>query len=398
MRARRGRRPLGDEGGPGGLATTRADEAERRALHEDFARLCGVLSPSRGERACAELVRTELSGVGLAVAEDDAGAVVGGDCGNLIARVPGTGDGWVAICTHLDTVPPTGPIVPVVVDGGWENSGEGILGADNKAAVAVALGLARHFHERPAVVGLELVFTVVEEDALAGAKALDAAGLRSRIGYTFDHASPIGQIVVASPTYYRLVADLSGVAAHAGIRPEDGRSAVLAGARAVASMALGRLDDETTANVGVLDGGTAANVVPERCRIVGEARSLDPVKAERAITAMVDRLGDAANATDCECDLDVSVERLFEGYRTRRTAAEVRLAEAALRDCGYEPTAIVTGGGSDANALNVKGLSFVNLANGTERNHQPDERVSLAALEGMLDVGLALVRRAGEFV
>jgi tripeptide aminopeptidase len=302
------------------------------------------------------------------------------------------------VCTHLDTVPPSGLIEPVVLDGGWVNAGEGILGADNKAAVAVALGLARRLARQPAEVGLELVFTVVEEDALGGAKALDPADLRSRIGYTFDHASAIGQIVTASPTYYRLVAELTGVAAHAGIRPEDGRSAVLAAARAVAAMRLGRLDEETTANVGVFEGGTAANVVAERCRIVGEARSLDPVKAEQAITAMVDRLGDAANAADCECDLDVSVERLFEGYRTKRTAREIRLAEAALRDCGYEPAAILTGGGSDANALIPKGIACVNLANGTERNHQPDERVSLAALEGMLDVGLALVRRAAEFV
>jgi tripeptide aminopeptidase len=376
----------------------RADDAERRRLHEDFARLCAVLSPSRGERACAEVVRRALDEIGVSVEEDDAGAGLGGDCGNLVARVPGTGEGWVMVCTHLDTVPPSGPIEPVVVNGGWENAGDGILGADNKAAVAVALGLARHFRARPAEVGLELVFTVVEEDALGGAKAIDRASLRSRVGYTFDHASPIGEIVVASPTYYRLVADCSGVAAHAGIRPEDGRSAVLAGARAVASMRLGRLDDETTTNIGVFEGGTAANVVPNHCRIVGEARSLDAVKAEQAITAMVDCLGDAANAPDCECDLDVSVERLFEGYRTRRSAAEIRLAEVALTDCGYDPELIVTGGGSDANALIVKGMSCVNLANGTERNHQPDERVSVSALEGMLDVGLALVRRAGEFV
>jgi tripeptide aminopeptidase len=376
----------------------RADEVERRALHEDFARLCAVLSPSRRERACADLVVRELAGLGVTVEEDEAGVAVGGDCGNLIARIPGPGDGWILICTHLDTVPPSGPIVPVVVDGRWENAEEGILGADNKAAVAVALGLARRFHAAPAEVGVELVFTVVEEDALGGAKALQAADLRSRLGYTFDHASAIGQIVTASPTYYRLVADLLGVAAHAGIRPQDGRSAVLAGARAVASMRLGRLDEETTANVGVFEGGTSANVVPERCRIVGEARSLDPDKAELAITAMADRLGDAANAPDCECDLDISVSRLFEGYRTRRSAPEIRLAEAALRDCGYAPEPIVTGGGSDANALIVKGLSCVNLANGTERNHQPDERVSLTALEGMLDVGLALVMRASEFL
>jgi tripeptide aminopeptidase len=376
----------------------RASEAERRRLNEDFARLCAVASPSGAERACAELVGRELGRLGLTVAEDDAGASIGGDCGNLLARVPGRGAGAVLICTHLDTVPPSGAIEPVVVDGGWENAGDGILGADNKAAVAVALAVARRLVAAPAEVAVELLFTVSEEEGLAGAKAFDVGRLSSPFGYTFDHASPIGEIVTASPTYYRLDAELRGLAAHAGIRPEDGRSAVLAGARAVATMRLGRLDDETTANIGLFDGGTAANVVPGRCRIVGEARSTDPVKAEQAITDMVDRLGDAANTPDCECDLDVGVARLFDGYRTPRTARQIRVADVALRDCGYEPRIIATGGGSDANVLLTRGLACTNLANGTERNHQPDERVSVAALEGMLDVALALVRRAGEAV
>jgi tripeptide aminopeptidase len=374
----------------------RASAAERRRLNVDFARLCAVASPSGSERACAELVGLELGRLGLEVDEDDAGAQTGGDCGNLLVRVPGTGPGALLIATHLDTVPPSGPIEPVVVDGGWENAGDGILGADNKAAVAVVLALARRLVADPGPLAVELLFTVSEEDALAGAKAFDVARLESPFGYTFDHASPIGEIVTASPTYYRLGAEFRGLAAHAGIRPEDGRSAVLAAARAVATMRLGRLDAETTANIGVFTGGSAANVVPGHCRVVGEARSTDPVKAEQAVTAMVERLGDAANTPDCECDLDVSVERLFDGYRTSRGARQVRVAEAALRDCGYEPRTMATGGGSDANVLLAKGFAATNLANGTERNHQPDERVSVAALEGMLDVALALVRRAGE--
>ncbi len=372
----------------------RATEAERRRLHDDFARLCAVASPSGSERACAELVGLELGRVGVEVEEDDGGTLTGGDCGNLLARVPGSRAGAVLICAHLDTVPPTGPIEPVIVDGGWENAGEGILGADNKAAVAVALAVARRQVAHPDGPTLELLFTVSEEEALAGVKAFDVGRLRSSFGYTFDHASPIGEIVTATPTYYRLGAELRGLAAHAGIRPEAGRSAVLAAARAVASMRLGRLDDETTANIGVLEGGTAGNVVPGRCRIVGEARSIDRGKAERAVTDMVDRLGDAANTPDCECDLDVTVERLFDGYQTARTARQIRVAQEALRDCGYEPRMITTGGGSDANVLLAKGFDCTNLANGTERNHQPDERVSVSALEGMLDVALALMRRA----
>ena len=284
----------------------------------------------------------------------------------------------------------------MLVDGGWENAGDGILGADNKAAVAVALGLARRLVASPAGLTVELLFTVSEEEGLAGAKEFDRSRLHSGFGYTFDHASPIGEIVTASPTYYRVAAEFGGLAAHAGIRPEDGRSAVLAAARAVATMRLGRLDDETTTNIGIFTGGTAANVVPGVCRIVGEARSLDPVKAEQAVTELVDRLGDAANTPDCECDLDVTVERLFDGYRLARGARQIRLAEAALRDCGYAPRPIASGGGADTNVFVAGGFPCVNLANGTERNHQPDERVSVGALEGMLDVALALVDRAAE--
>ena len=335
----------------------RASDGERRRLHDDFARLCAVASPSRSERACAELVGLELGRLGLEVEEDDAGAAVGGDCGNLLARVPGRGAGALLICTHLDTVPPSGPIEPALVDGAWVNAGEGILGADNKAAVAVALGLARRLVAEPAEVTLELLFTVVEEDGLAGAKAFDAGRLASSFGYTFDHASPIGEIVTSSPTYYRLEADFRGLAAHAGIRPEAGRNAVLAAARAVAAMRLGRLDEETTANIGVFAGGTAANVVPGRCRVVGEARSVDPDKAERAVTDMVDRLGDAANTPDCECDLDVDRRAALRRLpHSARAARQIRVAEAALADCGYEPRMIATGGGSDTNVLLVRGF------------------------------------------
>ncbi len=318
----------------------------------------------------------------------------GSDAGNLLTRLAGTGSDSILLCAHLDTVPLTAPIEPVVVDGGWENSGDGILGADNKAAVAVMLELVRSLstRETPPAVGIELVLTVCEEVALAGAKEFDAGRLRSRFGYVFDHASPIGEIVLASPSHYRIVADFHGRAAHAGLRPEAGRSAIQAAARGIAAMELGRLDAETTANVGTIHGGTAINVVPERCRVEAETRSLDDARVEAVATEMVDHLQDAANAG--ECDLDVTLEHLFQGYRARPRAPHVTLAERALAACGYEPKHIITGGGSDANAFEASGFTCANLANGTERNHQPDERVSIDALEGMLEVAFALVEEA----
>jgi len=372
----------------------RASDAERERLSQTFAALCRIESPSGRERACTDWVAGELRGMGLEVDEDDAGAQAGSDAGNLLARVPGAGEDSILICAHLDTVPLAASVDPVVVNGGWENANDAILGADNKAAVAVALELARRLTgaQQPPEVGVELLFTVCEEVALQGAKAFDAGRLRSRFGYVFDHASPIGEVVLSSPSYYRIVADFHGRAAHAGIRPESGRSAIAAAARGIAAMRLGRLDPETTANVGTISGGTNANVVPEHCRVEAEARSLDRARAEALATEMIDHLQDAADAS--ECDLNMTVERMFDGYRTRPREPQVLLAERALRACGYEPKQIATGGGSDANALESAGFPCTNLANGTERNHEPGERVSVDALDGMLDVAIALIEEA----
>jgi tripeptide aminopeptidase len=374
---------------------TAASEAERRRLHESFAGLCRIVSPSGSERVCGEAVSAELRGLGLSVAEDDAGAAIGGDCGNLLARIPGRGERWLLFCAHLDTVPAAAPIEPVVRDGAWQNANEAILGADNKVAVATMLALARRLAAAPAEVGVELLFTVGEELALAGAKEFEVGMLRSPLGYAFDSASPLGGVVVASPTHYRIAAELRGVAAHAGVRPEMGRSAILAAARAIANMRLGRIDSQTTANIGTIGGGSAANVVPDRCWLVGEARSLEGARAEQLASELVECLTDAANDPECECDLDVTVERQFEGYRVRPSSPEVALAFDALRDCGHEPAPTTSGGGSDANVLRAHGVAILNLANGTERNHEPGERVATAALEAILDVAFALLERAG---
>ncbi len=255
------------------------------------------------------------------------------------------------------------------------------------------LATARRAAMEGSPLGVELLFTVEEEVALRGAKAFDVGRLHSTFGYVYDHASPIGEVVMASPTYYRLEAKFRGAPAHAGIRPEDGRSAITAAARAIAAMRLGRVDEETTANVGSIEGGVpgGTNVVAEYASFLAEARSLDEGKIEALVAEMVDHVHDAANVPVCECDVDLIVEKQFTGYRHRPQAAGVLAAEEALRACGYEPRRIVTGGASDANALEAKGFPCTNLANGTERNHQSDERVSVAALEGMLDVTYALL-------
>jgi tripeptide aminopeptidase len=370
-----------------GAGGRRSTDAERARLNDLFAELCAIPSVSGSEAAVRARVVALLEESGVPHDVDAAG--------NVLARV-GSGAPVVLLCAHLDTVPHGDtPIDPVLVDEGWENAHDAILGADNKAAVAVMLVAAERVArgDGPA---FELLLTVEEETALAGAKRFDVSRLQSPFGYVYDHATPIGEIVMASPTYYRLTAEFRGRAAHAGIRPEDGRSAILAAARAIATMRLGRLDEQTTANVGHIEGGLAGatNVVAPQCAILAETRSLDAAEAEAVVAEMVDRCHDAANDPTCECDLDVLVERLFDGYRHKPTSPAVLAAERALEACGHPPRQIVSGGAADTNAFAANGFHTVCLANGTERNHEPTERVSVVALEGMLDVALALLEEA----
>ncbi|MEK6327542.1 MAG: M20/M25/M40 family metallo-hydrolase [Actinomycetota bacterium] len=361
-------------------------------LLDRFVRLCEIPSPTGEERAVADAVLTELRGLGVEVAEDSAAAAARATAGNLIARIAGERDAWVMFGCHMDTVPHDGPIEAVLDEGVYRSRGQTILGADNKAAATVLVELAARYAQSPPPIGLEILFTVAEEDGLRGAKELDSGSLRSPFGFVLDHASPIGEVITAAPTYKRLVADFQGTEAHSGIRPEDGRSAIAAAAGAITSMRLGRLDPETTANVGVISGGTASNVVPGHCRVDGEARSLDDEQASKTIGAMVDACTWAAS--EHECDVDIELNEMFRGYRLPAGAASMGVARAALERRGVNAREVATGGGSDANALNAAGFECLLLANGTEANHTPEESVAAERIVQMLAVCEAIVEEA----
>jgi tripeptide aminopeptidase len=359
-----------------------------------FARLCEIASPTGQEREVADAVLDELRGLGVDVTEDASAVPAEAAAGNLIARVPGTGEGWTSFFAHLDTVPHEASIEVVRENGQFTSRGDTILGADNKAAVTVLMELAaRHAAAQPPI-GLELVFTVAEEDGLRGASELDISALRAPFGFVLDHATPIGEVIVSAPTYKRLIAEFIGQEAHAGINPEDGHSAIAAAAAAIAGMKLGRLDEETTANVGMIEGGTASNVVAGHCRILGEARSVDGERAATTIGQMVDACTWAAGEQGC--DVDAQVIEMFRGYRLDPKSGAVRIAEEALRRTGYEPELVATGGGSDANALVASGYEAVLLANGTEANHTPDESVTETAIVEMLKVCEAAIEEAAK--
>ena len=366
---------------------------EPDGLLELFLRLAAVPSPSGSERAVADLVTAELTAAGLEVVEDDAAAAVGGECGNLVVDVRGRGEGTpILIAAHLDTVAVSGEIVPVVEGGVVRSAGETILGADDKAAVAALVLTLCELARRPPACGVEAVFTVAEEVGLRGAAALDVGRFRARAGFVFDTAGPVGEVVVRAPVQKTVAAVFRGVAAHAGIAPEKGRSAVLAAARAVAAMDLGRLDDETTANVGRIEGGVATNIVPDRCELVAEVRGHDAARVAESVAAMIEALQTGAALSGV--DVEVSVGEAFAAFALSETDLPVRIAGAALRAAGIDPRPAGGGGGSDANVFNARGLPSVNLSVGMEDVHSPAESMPVARLHEARRVMRALVDAA----
>jgi tripeptide aminopeptidase len=360
-----------------------------------FQELAAIPSPPGGERPVADRVRAYLEGLRLSVVEDDAGLRIDASAGNLLCRLDPTADGGtpILLCAHLDTVPPEGAIEPLVEDGIVRNAAGTILGADNKASVASMLEAVRRIvTERRPHAGVELLFTPKEEVGLLGARAFDREALRARLGYVYDQAEPIGTVIVGAPHARSIDARFHGRAAHSGMFPEEGRSAIAAAARAIADLRLGRVDDLTTANVGLIEGGTARNIVPEWCSIAAEARSHDEGRLGDLIQEMLEAITFAATVSECEVETDVTES--YRGYRFRRDEPVVRLAVEALEQTGYEPRLALSGGAADANVFNERGLPCLNLANGMVDIHTPDERIAVADLEAMVDVTLALVEGA----
>jgi tripeptide aminopeptidase len=360
-----------------------------------FAELCAIPSPPGEERAVADRVSAELRELKLAVDEDGAGAAIGSTSGNLLCRLPGRREGGTPLffCAHLDTVPPQGRLEPVVDDGVVRNAGGTILGADNKSAVVAMIEAARRIvtEGRPHA-GVELLFTTKEEVGLLGAGAFDHTRLEAEVGFVYDQAAPIGDVIMGAPFQRSLLVRFRGRPAHSGMVPEEGRSAIAAAARAIADLRLGRIDEETTANVGLISGGSARNIVPEWCELEAEARSHDARKLADLVQEMLDTIAFAASVGECTVETEVS--ETYRGYRFTDSDPVVALARAALARCGYELVPTLTGGGADANVFNARGIPCLNLANGMRAIHTADEHIAVADLDAMVDVTLALVDAA----
>lgn len=348
----------------------------QQRLVDTFLELVRVNSPSRHENAVMDIAQAHLERLGFTVERDDAGEKIGGDTGNIIARRAGTTNATpVFFNAHIDTVQPTDGIVVVQEDSVIKTDGTTILGADDKAGVACILeALASLTEDNAPMAPTEVIITICEEIGLHGARLLDPARVTARSGWVVD-SGQLNAVIVRAPSQDQIHATITGKAAHAGARPEDGINAITVAAKAIAAMPQGRLDTETTANVGVIKGGQATNIVPPTCKVDAEARSHDPAKLAAQTAAMVKAFKDAA--AEMGASVDVQVDRMFNAFQLPEDSHEVKVASAALRSLGIEPELHATGGGMDANYFHEKGLKCTVVGCGYKDIHSVDENIAV---------------------
>jgi len=329
----------------------------------------------------AEELEARLANLGLEVGRDAVN--------NVVARLQGEG-APLMLAAHMDTVMPGRGIQPVVRDGVVYSDGTSILGSDDKSGIAVILELLEtvieHNVPHPP---LEVVITVQEEVGLLGAQHLDKSGLRSQKGISFDAGADPGTIVVAAPSGNMITVVVHGKAAHAGVEPEKGVNALLVAADALMHMPLGRIDEETTANFGQIEGGRARNIVPDRVELKGEARSHDAEKLDAQTVRMVAALEKAAQRYGATVDTEVATA--YIGYKLTEEDPVVSSLAGACRACGVEPTLVPSGGGSDANIYNAHGIRVVNLSTGMAEVHGTAEHIAVADMVDCAKIALQFV-------
>lgn len=359
---------------------------------ETFIKLVEIPSPAFREGKLVEFISGFYSSLDIDFFVDEAGKKTGGEVGNLIAELPGKeGSVPVLLSAHMDTVEDNEGMIPSLSLDRVRSDGSAILGADDKAGIAAILSALKHIKDREVEHrSLEIVFSVSEETGLLGAKALDISGLKSRHCFVLDGSGGVGNMYVKAPTQNTVSATFRGLASHAGVAPEAGKSAILAASKAIASMRLGRIDFETTSNIGIIDGGKATNIIPDQTFIKGEARSLDQDKLSKQVAHMIDSINFAA--ADCGVSVDCSITREYEGFSFGQDDEIVKMGIDALKSIGLEPKLTHSGGGSDANVFNQKGLAAVNMGIGARNVHSSSEYVEIAELESLEKLVLELAK------
>lgn len=365
------------------------ESSEASRLISLFCALAAIPSPSNSEGACGDAVTAELASLGLEVHADGAGAGVGSDCDNLYCRIPPTTAGLpLFLCAHLDTVPPTDVLKPVLVDGVLRNATPSIVGADNKAAVTVILDAIRTLVlEQIPHAGIELIFTIGEERGLVGSSAFDCSVLHAQHGYVLDHPGAIGGYVESAPSRFSIQATMHGKASHSAIAPEEGTNAIVPLAAAIA--ALPPASKRVNVNVARMRGGLALNVVPDFAEASIDVRAVEQSDAEQMVATIEAILQSEAEAAGCRLEIDIHSP--YSAYRVPADSAALALALAAFARHHLAVTALETRGGSDANVFCKRGLDCVNLAHAVVGFHATDERVEVSDLVLMKAVLLSII-------
>jgi tripeptide aminopeptidase len=363
--------------------------------------LIKIDSLSRKEYDVAMRLKREMEDLGAQVSIDDAGERVGGNVGNLVARFTGTAPEAIPILlsAHMDTVVPGEGIVPILEGDILRTDGRTVLGGDDKSGVAIICEVLRVIKEnRFPCSDVDVVFTICEEAGLIGAKCLDVSRLRARTGLVLDSDS-VGFLFTKAPAANRMEFQVHGLEAHAGVCPERGVNAIKVAADGIAQMSLGRIDHETTANIGVIEGGMAVNIVPNSVTLKGEARSHSEEKLERQTEHMLRCLQDAAARHMLEvggahftASVDAKIERDYDRMDVSDGAPIVQLVRAAAKNLRVEIKTLATGGGCDANVLNQKGLEVANLSTGMREIHTVKEWLDLKDLNLSAEMVLEVVR------
>lgn len=367
-----------------------ARREERDGPLELFLDLVRIDSPTREEADVAAFCAKELAKLGFAVKVDDSWRLTGSNTGNVIAELQGTNARTLVLAAHMDCVAPCRGVEPHVADGIVSSVGDTVLGADDKAGIAAIISAARttvaQGGPRPT---LRVLLTVQEEIGLRGAKALDPALSKADLCLVLDADGPPGTMIVAAPTHYTFVATFEGRGAHAGVAPEKGVNAIVMASNAVAAMALGRLDEETTANVGNIEGGTATNVVPSLVTLTGECRSLSRERVEAVKAEMDAAMRGSAEASDGSVTIDWTLE--YESFALEADDPAVLLVSSACRDVGLEPCLKRTGGGSDANVFAARDVPTVALSCGMKHVHSTEERITVSDLKALTGLVRAVI-------
>lgn len=367
-------------------------------LIDEFVELVKIDSESGNERAICDYLKKELSDLGLYVVEDQSAMVTGHNAGNLIATlepdckrytdIPG-----VYFTSHMDTVTPGTQIKPRIRDGYIVSDGTTVLGSDDKAGLAAIIEAIRVIQEEKVEHGLiQLVFTIGEESGLVGSKHIEHSLIQADYGFAIDSNGPVGEIVTSAVSQKKIVAKIKGRAAHAGVNPEKGVSAVQIASKAISRMKLGRIDHETTANIGIIRGGTAINIVPEGVEVSAEVRSHNEEKLNFYTDLIVENFKQAAQEFGGSAEVDVA--QLYPGYHFTETDLVVKQAIKAIKKIGRKPILRASGGGSDANIFSSYGIPTVNLGVGYENIHTTEERMPIVELRKTAELIVSLIKES----